>query len=94
MKKWILNIFATTGLMLAFVLTVTPPLARSAACARPAPQERQEGFQDLRRAEQLLKEARTVLTAAPGEYGGHRDKPRWPLLAADIDSPTRPVIIG
>jgi hypothetical protein len=74
MKKWILNILATTGLMLAFVLTVTPPLARSAAGAPPAPQERQEGFQDLRRAEQLLREARTVLTAAQGEYGGHRDK--------------------
>ena len=74
MKKWTLSIFATAGLMLAFGLSVTPPLARLAAGAPPAPQERREGFQDLRRAEQLLNDARAVLKAAPGEYGGHRDK--------------------
>jgi hypothetical protein len=74
MKNWILNLVTTAALMLAFVLTVTPPSARLAAGAPPAPQERREGFEDLRRAQRLLEDARAVLAAAPGEYGGHRDK--------------------
>lgn len=74
MKHWIRNLAVTAGLMLTFVLTLTPPSARVVAGPLPAPQERREGFEDLHRAEKLLQDARAILAAAPGEYGGHRDK--------------------
>jgi hypothetical protein len=74
MKNWILNLVTTAGLLLAFVLTMTPPSARLAAGASPAPQERREKVEDMHRAEQMLRDARAVLAGAPGEYAGHRDR--------------------
>ena len=74
MKNWILHLITTAGLMLAFVFVLTPPSARLAAGASPVPQERREKVEDMRRAEQLLRDARAVLAGAPGEYSGHRDK--------------------
>ena len=74
MKNWALNLVATAGLILVFALTMPSPAARLAAGSPPAPQERHEGLEDLHRAQQLLQNARAVLMAAPGEYGGHRDK--------------------
>jgi hypothetical protein len=75
MKNRTLNVFTAAGFLLASALFFA-----SSATPRPAgqpsaePQERREGFEDLRRAEALLRDARAILAAAPGEYGGHRDK--------------------
>jgi len=74
MKRWMQNVLVAAGLMLAFLWTLSAPSPRLSAGPLPAPQERREAFEDLRRAEQLLVDARAILAAAPGEYAGHRDK--------------------
>jgi hypothetical protein len=75
MKNRTLNVFTAAGFLLAsalfFASSATP---RPAGQPPAAPQERREAFEDLRRAEGLLRDARAILAAAPGEYGGHRDK--------------------
>jgi hypothetical protein len=75
MKKNRLNWFAFAGAVtiLVFGLSLSGLNGRARAAA-PALQERHEGFEDMRRAEKHLREAREILAQAPGEYGGHRDK--------------------
>jgi hypothetical protein len=69
--KWFTLAVVLVALVLGLSLSVPGGAARATA---PAPQERHEGFEDMRRAEGLLKDARAVLAGAPGEYGGHRDR--------------------
>jgi hypothetical protein len=75
MKRKRLSLFAAAGLLLAgaFFFTPSATLKLGAEPAAPA-QERREGFDDMHRAEEALRNARAILAAAPGEYGGHRDK--------------------
>jgi hypothetical protein len=75
MKHTRLNWLTLAGVLVALVfgLSFSVPSGTARATA-PAPQERHEGFEDMRRAEGLLRDARAVLAGAPGEYGGHRDR--------------------
>jgi hypothetical protein len=75
MKRNRMNWFmlAGAGMVLCLGLSLSVLSGRVRATA-PAAQERREGFEDMHRAERLLKDARAVLAGAPGEYGGHRDK--------------------
>jgi hypothetical protein len=75
MKHRILNMFTAAGLALAVALIVsTFATPKATGGALPAAQERHEAREDFRRAEVLLRDARGLIAAAPGEYGGHRDK--------------------
>ena len=75
MKHRTLSLFTAGGLLLAaaffFTPSATPKLGAEPAAAA---QERHEGFEDMHRAEEALRNARAILAAAPGGYGGHRDK--------------------
>jgi hypothetical protein len=75
MKRNRVNWFmlACVGMVLVPGLSLSVLSVQVRATA-PAAQERREGFEDMRRAERLLKDARAILAGAPGEYGGHRDK--------------------
>jgi hypothetical protein len=68
---WFMLAGVVMVLVLGLSLSVPSGKARETA---PAAQERHEGFEDMHRAEKLLREAQAVLAGAPGEYGGHRDK--------------------
>jgi hypothetical protein len=75
MKHRILKLFTAAGLMLATALIVsTFATPKATGGPLPAAQERHEAMEDFHRAEALLRDARGLLAAAPGEYGGHRDK--------------------
>jgi hypothetical protein len=75
MKKNRMNWLMSVGALVALIFGLSPSAPNGTARATvPAAQERHEGFEDMRRAEQLLRDAKGVLAAAPGEYGGHRDK--------------------
>jgi hypothetical protein len=75
MKKSNLKWFVMAGVVLVLILglSLSAPSGTARATASGA-QERHEGFEDMRRAEKHLREARQILAEAPGEYGGHRDK--------------------
>jgi len=64
---------AVAPIALFFGLSLSAPSGTGGVTA-PTAQERHEGFEDMRHADKLLREARAVLSGAPGEYGGHRDK--------------------
>jgi hypothetical protein len=70
-SNWIM--VACVLLAMIFGLSLSAP-SGTARATTPAAQERREGFEDMRRAEALLRDARGILAAAPGEYGGHRDR--------------------
>jgi hypothetical protein len=75
MKNTKLNWFTLAVVLVAFVLGLSLSVpSGTARTTAPAAQERHEGFEDMHRAEKLLRDARAVLAGAPGEYGGHRDK--------------------
>ena len=74
MTRWTRSLLAATALLFAMLFTLAPRPAQLSASPLPAPQERHDAFEELRRAEQLLVDARALLAAAPGEYAGHRDK--------------------
>ncbi|MGB0035262.1 MAG: hypothetical protein WBP79_07305 [Candidatus Acidiferrales bacterium] len=75
MKRHMLTMFSAAGFLFAFVLAFASPAKPGTPGPTAAPpQERHEAFEDLRRAEGHLKEARALLAGAPGEFGGHRDK--------------------
>jgi len=75
MKNRTTNLFAVAGLTLVSTLFLaSSATSKPAAQPSPAAQERREGFEDMKRAEALLRDARALLAGAPGEYGGHRDK--------------------
>jgi len=75
MKHSRLNWLTLAGVLVALVfgLSLSAP-SGTARATTPAAQERREGFEDMRRAEALLRDARGVLAGAPGGYGGHRDR--------------------
>lgn len=75
MKHSRLNWLTLAGVLVALVfgLSLSAP-SGTARATTPAAQERREGFEDLRHAEKLLRDARAVLAGAPGGYGGHRDR--------------------
>jgi len=75
MKARILTALTAIAFIAALVFVFPTHSTTSAASANSAvPQERREQAEDLHRAENKLREARDILKAAPGEYGGHRDK--------------------
>ena len=75
MKKNRMNWFMLIGALVFLIFSLSFSTSSGTARATvPAAQERHEGFEDMRRAEKLLRDARAVLAGAPGEYGGHRDK--------------------
>ena len=81
MKRQILSLISWAGfLVLALLFVFVSPAVRgttsgagAVANGQPA-QERHDAREDLHHAEDRLREARGLLAAAPGEYGGHRDK--------------------
>ena len=67
MKKNRMNWYMLAGVVAVLVLglSLSVPSGTARATA-PAAQERHEGFEDMHRAEKLLREARAVLRGHPG----------------------------
>jgi hypothetical protein len=65
--RWFTGIGMLMALVLGLSLAVPHGIARATTPAAG-------GIDDVRHAEGLLRDARAILAAAPGEYGGHRDK--------------------
>ncbi|MGH9747549.1 MAG: hypothetical protein ACRD59_15750 [Candidatus Acidiferrales bacterium] len=83
MKNHASRLLIVAGFVLAFVVgAASRSIPGATGVTVVAAQERHEAIADMRRAKDLLEQARALLAGAPGTFGGHRDKALKHLDAA------------
>ena len=74
MKNQVSRLLVIGGFVLAFVLgAASRSIPGAMGVTVVAAQEKHEALQDVRAARDLMQQARGLLAAAPGSFGGHRD---------------------
>ncbi|MGA8142578.1 MAG: hypothetical protein WB987_01680 [Candidatus Acidiferrales bacterium] len=75
MKNQVSRLLIVAGFVLAFVAgAASRSIPGATGVTVVAAQEKHEALSDVRHARELLQQARGLLSAAPGSFGGHREK--------------------
>jgi hypothetical protein len=75
MQNQVSRLLIIGGFAVAFVAgAASRSIPGSTSVITVAAQEKHEAMRDMRSARDLMQQARGLMAAAPGSFGGHRDK--------------------